>query len=54
MTVLSPCPVGIEVCVRAGQQLRSPPQSCPTCQNALTLQGGYNRLLRHKIGRAHV
>lgn len=48
VAVVWPCPFEIDVCVRAGRQLRPPPQSCPTCNAVLTVQGGYNRLLRHR------
>ena len=48
MTVLWPCPVDIDVCVRVGRHLRPPPQSCPDCSGTLIVQGGYNRLLRHR------
>lgn len=48
VAVVWPCPIAINMCVRAGRQLRPPPQACPSCKAVLAVQGGYNRQLRHR------
>lgn len=47
MTILWPCPVPIDACLRAVRRVRPPAQRCPTCRTELALQGGYRRRLRH-------
>ena len=50
VTVVWPCPVSVEECVRVGRRLRPPSQRCPSCRSGLTVQGGYHRQLRHRDG----
>ena len=47
MTVIWPCPLGIDACETIGRRLRPQAQSCPSCRSTLKIRGGYHRQLRH-------